>query len=488
MKGFYINVCPPSIPSTFEESLLTTKVSDSLTAIHKTDYLFSTSTLQMVGWFIYAGKLNNFEALANDIKTLGLQAIENIEFGVYSGVLTLDKNDYFFVDKMGLSLHFLYKYQGKVVIAAALQTIKDNFALTISNLHESILEKRGHLFGTSTKYQDVVCIPPGGVVSLQNGEIIAKKSLDDLIKPTSNQIEQIPSQIKSLVKSIPMHKRSLALSGGFDSRLILSQSDMQDGYCYGPPNSADRPIARQFKHNFNNFYEFEFDGISATSKEAEVFDFLVESPCKYNNAHFINAYHTAFELTENTDFFFDGYLGDVFKRGTYLYFPGLLGELYRFFPLLYKVRPLKAKDLLKKRYSNLNNQEFDALYKDFKLETDSLNLCDYNKVTLYEAFFARGRRYISRGALVINGCFKEVVPVFMSPDLQSVFAKQNYCDAVAFKSIKKIWQNVDSYYKTKKFENGYTLNTPSFIMPKLALFYRLLINYVPNFQNYSTKK
>lgn len=97
---------------------------------------------------------------------------------------------------------------------------------------------------------------------------------------------------------------------------------MQYGYCYDLQNSADRPIARQFKRNFNNFYEFEFD----------------------------------------------------------------------------------------------------ALYKDFKLETDSLNLCDYNKVTLYEAFFARGRRYISGEALVINGCFKEVVPVFMSPDLQSVFA------------------------------------------------------------------
>ncbi|MCK8117541.1 hypothetical protein MTF68_08190 [Pseudoalteromonas sp. 2CM37A] len=182
--------------------------------VHKSEYLFFSGTIQIAGWFIYAGKLNNFENLSNDIKALGLQAIESIEFGVYSDALTLDKNDYFFIDKMGLSLHFLYKHQGKVVISATLQTIKENFALTTSNLHESILEKRRYLFGTSTKYQDVVCIPPGGVVSLQNGEIIAKKSLDDLIKPTSNQIEQIPSQIKSLIESIPKQKRSLALSGG----------------------------------------------------------------------------------------------------------------------------------------------------------------------------------------------------------------------------------------------------------------------------------
>ena len=488
MKGFYINVCPPSIPSVLEGSLLATEVDDKRTAIHKTEYLFSTKKLHIVGWFIYAGKLNNFETLSDDIETLGLQAIENIEFGVYSGVVTLYEDDYFFIDKMGLSLHFLYKQGSKVVIAAALQTIKDNFPLTISNLHESILQKRGYLFGAYTKYQEVVCIPLGGVVSLKNGEIVSKKSLADLIKPTNNHIDKIPSQIKSLIELIPEQKRSLALSGGFDSRLILSQSDMQDGYCYGPENSADRPIARQFKTNFNNFYEFEFDGIPATNKEAEVFDFLVESPREYNNAHFINAYHTAFELTKNTDFFFDGYLGDVYKRGTYLYFSGLLGEMYRFFPLLYKIRPLNARGLLKKRYSNLNNQEFAALYKDFELETDDLNISDYNKVILYESYLARGRRYISRGALVINGCFKEVVPVFMSPDLQNIFAKQDYCDAVAFKSIKKIWKNVDSYYKTKKFENGYSLNTPSFMMPKLALFYRLLINYVPGFQNYSTKK
>ncbi len=76
----------------------------------------------------------------------------------------------------------------------------------------------------------------------------------------------------------------------------------------------------------------------------------------------------------------------------------------------------------------------------------------------------------------------------MPPDLQSIFVNQDYCDAVTFKNIKKVWQNVDSYYKNKKFENGYSLNTPSFMMSKLALFYRLLINFMPDFQNYSTKK
>ncbi|TMP74021.1 hypothetical protein [Pseudoalteromonas sp. S1608] len=488
MKGLYINVCSPIIPSTFSDSLLVTKLNEKCTAIHKTEYLFSTQTMHIVGWFIYKGKLNNFEALSNDLKLFGLQTLEKIDSGVYSGVVTLDGDDYFFIDKMGLSIHFLFKQDEKVIISAALQTIKDNFALTVSDVHESILRKRGHLFGPYTQYQEVTCIPPGGIVSLNNGEIVSKKSLASLINPTSNQLEQIPSKIKSLIKLIPEQKRCLALSGGFDSRLILSQSDMQDGYCYGPKNSADRPIARQFKANFKNFYEFEFDGAPATSNDVEVFDFLVESPRKYNNPHFISAYYTAFELTKSSDFFFDGYLGDVFKRGTYLYFPGLLGEIYRFFPLLYKVRPLSAQALLKKRYNNLTVQEFTVLFNDFELETQELNISDYNKVILYESFLARGRRYISRGALVINGCFKEVVPVFMSPDLQSIFVNQDYCDAVTFKNIKKVWQNVDSYYKNKKFENGYSLNTPSFMMPKLALFYRLLINFMPGFQNYSTKK
>ncbi len=258
--------------------------------------------MHIVGWFIYKGKLNNFEALLNDLKLFGLQALEKIDFGVYSGVVTLDGDDYFFIDKMGLSIHFLFKQDEKVIISAALQKIKDNFALTVSSVHESILQKRGHLFGPCTQCQGVTCIPPGGIVSLNNGEIVSKKSLASLISPTSNQLEQVPSKIKSLIKLIPEQKRCLALSGGFDSRLILSQDDMQGGYCYGPKNSADRPIARQFKANFKNFYEF--DGALATSKDVEVFDFLVESHRKYNDPHFISAYHTAFELTKKFRFLF----------------------------------------------------------------------------------------------------------------------------------------------------------------------------------------
>ena len=488
MKGFYINTCPPNIPSVFTESLIETYIDDKCTAIHTVNYLFSSKNLHVVGWFIYLGKLNNIKELEKDLEVLGLQAIKNIEFGVYSGVFTLNGERYFFQDNMGLNFHYLYKQGRQLIVSAALQTIKNNVELITSKVHDSILQKRGYLFGTYTKYQDVICIPPGGIVSLSSGEIVSRKRLGELAKYTQNSLEKIPSKIKSLIDVLPKQKRSLALSGGFDSRLILSQSNMQDGYCYGPEDSSDRPIARQFKSNFNHFYEFEFDEKTVTSNEVDVFNFLVESPSTYNNPHFIHAYHTAYELTKNTDFFFDGYLGDVFQRGTYLYFPGLLGEIYRFFPSLYKICPISAQNLLKKRYSNLNNEEFTALHQDFEYETANLNVSDYNKVVLYESYLARGRRYISRGALTINGCFKEVVPVFMSPELQSAFAQQDYCDAVAFKSIKKIWQGVDGYYKAKKFENGYSLKTPSFMMPKLALFYRLLINFVPGFKSYATKK
>lgn len=486
MKGFYINTCPPNIPQVFQESLSSKQISDQCIAVYKQDFELSANNLNMVGWFIYDGKLNNIEALSNDLEKVGFQVLDNIEFGVYSGVFYSSDESYFFQDNFGLNFHYLHINESEIIIAPTIKAIEDSAQLKVSTLHESFLSKRGHLFGSCTKYQKVTCLPLGAIVALSSGEIVKQKKISEIIRTTQSSLECIPGMTRSLIDKIPEESRCLALSGGFDSRLILSQSKMKSGYCYGPESSADRPIARQFKGDFDNFHEFEFDLNPASENEAQVFSDLVESPEQYNDAQFINAYHTAFKLTKESDFFFDGYLGDVFQRGTYLYFPGVLGELYRFFPSLYKILPFNAKQLLKRRYSNLNKEEFTALYESFCSETQDLNLSDYNKVILYEAFFARGRRYISRGALSINGCFKEVIPVFMHPSLQSIFAAQNYHDAVSFKNIKKIWKEVDLNYKTKKFENGYSLNTPSFMMPKLALLYRLLIHFVPGFQNYST--
>ena len=486
MKGFYINACPPNIPQVFKESLSSKKLSDQCIAVYKQGFQLSANNLKIVGWFIYDGKLNNIESLSNDLDEDGFQALDNIEFGVYSGIFYTSGESYFFQDNLGLNFHYLHINENEIIIAPTIKAIEDSAQLKVSTLHESFLSKRGHLFGSCTKYQNVTCLPLGAIVALSNGKIVKQRKLSEIIKKTHRSLECIPSMIRALIENIPEEQRSLALSGGFDSRLIISQSKMKSGYCYGPEDSADRPIARQFKSDFDNFHEFEFDQNPATEIEAQIFYDLVESPQQYNDPQFINAYQTASKLTNESDFFFDGYLGDVFQRGTYLYFPGVLGELYRFFPSLYKISPFNAEQLLRRRYSNLNKEEFIALYESFCCETQNLNLPDYNKVILYEAFYARGRRFISRGALSINGCFKEVVPVFMLPALQSIFAAQNYHDAVSFKNIKKIWKEVDLNYKTKKFENGYSLETPSFMMPKLALLYRLLIHFVPGFQNYST--
>lgn len=488
MKGIYVNTRLPEIPKVFSDTLMISEIAKHCFSIHKPEYFYKTDNLSICGWFIYAGKLNNALSLSEDIARHGIEAIKKIEFGVYSGLFTLNNETFFFQDKTGLNYHFIAKDNGKVFISPILKGISDSIDLTVSEPHQSILNKRGHLFGKHTQYNEVTCLPPGAIVSLKAGELLSQNQLGDMCKHKVEALDIIPSKIKSIVEHFPKEKRCLALSGGFDSRLILSQASMQAGYCYGPENSADRPIARQFKDSFVNFYEFEFDKTKATQSDAEILDCILESPKAYHDPQFVKAYSEASSLTQNSDFFFDGFLGDIYQRGTYLYFKGVIGELYRFFPSLYKLFPLDAKNLLRKRYANLSAYEFELIYIDFINETAELDLPDYNKVVIYDSFLARGRRLISNGALKLNGCFKEVVPVFMHPELHFTFSKQNYSDAASFKSIKKIWRNVGSEFKNRRFENGYTFKTPSFLMPKVALFYRLLIHYVPGFQNYGTKK
>jgi hypothetical protein len=437
--------------------------------------------LSICGWFLYQDQLNNIDGLFHDLKQQGSSALNNITDGVFIAIFFYPDGFFIFNDPMGLSNHYYSIVDNSVVVAPSVHVLgKCNLALEKNDLMTSFLNKRGHLFGSNTIYSNVFRMEPGSILD-NNGQ---SKIYFDLVAVSPVAVEEIPSYMANLINLFPVEKRHLPISGGLDSRLMLSAGQFEFGYCYGPENSGDRPIARHFAAEFTTFNEFDFSAPQKNGNEALVYQEILEAPTEFVKNEFLASYRYSSNLSGKSNVIFDGFLGDVLQRGVYLHLGGLLGELYRFFPLLYSLKKLDAHFLMKRRYNNINDEEFQLLFSDFCLRTENLALDDYAKITYYEFMWGRGARFINNGALILNGQFGAIVPLFANPVIFTTLIRESFSATVRFNTVSKIWRLVDEKFKKTKFENGYKISTPNFVKPKLALIWRLLGKYVPGFENY----
>ena len=191
---------------------------------------------------------------------------------------------------------------------------------------------------------------PPGVVLYSNNKL---KPYIDLLDIELLDIEKIPARFSSIIEPFPKERRQLPISGGLDSRLILAVNEFTYGYCYGPQDSGDRPIARCFAHEFEQYEEFEFTSPKRKGNEIKVYEEITETPVSFLRPEFLASYRYVSEQRPSANVIFDGYLGDTLQRGAYLNLGGALGEVFRFFPLLYAFTKLNAKFIMERRYSNL---------------------------------------------------------------------------------------------------------------------------------------
>jgi len=441
----------------------------------------SKAYLRVSGWFIYKGKLNDTESLFIDLIKNNSEALKGISGGVFAALFSLG-NDYFiFNDPMGLSNHFYLNDGANIYLSPTITVFeRGDFFLQNDPLTTSILHKVGYLFGDYTKYKNIKRMPPGSMLSC-TGVIT---SYIDLLNEKRVALQELPGYFNELISKFPLSQRHIAITGGLDSRLILSAGKFEFGYCYGPVNSADRPIAREFKSDFNRFEEFEFSSVKQNGCELSLYDEINETPSSQIKPEFVAAYRFAKELSPSTNVMFDGYLGGALQRGAWLHLGGILGELYRFFPYLYTLRKVSAKYIFSRRYKSLSDEEFSLLYNDFCEKTAALSLDGYAKVTYYEFLWGRGARFINNGALLLNGQFRTIVPVFAMPVVFNSLVQEKFSRTIRYKTIGKVWERVGDKYKRVKFESGYKVSTANFLKPKIALIWRLLARYIPGFGNY----
>jgi asparagine synthetase B (glutamine-hydrolysing) len=264
----------------------------------------------LCGWFIYDGRLNDIGRLFDDLMVDPSAALKNISDGVFIAAFSHQQQFFVFNDPMGLSNHYYHIVNGALYLAPALRVFElSRLTLEKDPLMAGFLNKRGHLFGVNTVYSGVFRMQPGSILDRQGNQ----RCYFDLAAVEPIAVEQLPVLMAKLIAYFPAEKRQLPISGGLDSRLILSAGQFALGYCYGPQNSGDRPIARRFAAEFAQFEEFDFSITEKSGNEAAVYQELLETPDAFIKDAFLASYRYASGLRKEATVIFDGFLGDALQ-------------------------------------------------------------------------------------------------------------------------------------------------------------------------------
>lgn len=430
------------------------------------------------GWFIYKQQLNPLALLAKDIIEEGVDVLNNILAGVF--VLFWEQTDQqvIFTDALGLSNHYIDKHADTIRVAPSVKALVTE-EHPLNEKMKSILAKKNHLFGNFTLFDGIKRLSPGTVTKIDS-----ELSYIKFYEP--QPLEELGEYVTELTKYWDYNQRILPLSSGLDSRYLLANGSYKYGFTYGPDNSPEVEIAGRFQQDFNQYFSFDYNKEPLHDKEAQIlgemaYGTLNPIPRLFTNYLYVSKYYSQAKV------FFDGYLGDLFQRGTYINFKGKRGEILKLLPWTYRFFSFKSQTLLRLRYKELNKDEFNILWYDFKNKTDSLKLNDYQKVTYYEFLYGRGGRYTIFGSNVLAAQFFTVVSPFASRRIFDSFIQQDYAKAVSYKALKRIWQNAAIKYKRAPVESGYSPCTNPFFIPFIQLAYRLMFHFIPSRANYGVK-
>ncbi|QIR15102.1 hypothetical protein [Shewanella aestuarii] len=434
------------------------------------------------GWFIYKGSRNNLAQLAEDLILFGESVLAEMKMGSfviywYNSDTQVPK---VISDPFGLSSHYIDTTCEYLKLSPSAFFLYDETRHNINLLHQEILNHKQHLFGNVTLYDGIVRLDPGCIID------ICKSVKYHQIQPIKHKIEDIGEVFIEINSYWPQKLKILPISSGLDSRFILAHGQFEYGFTYGPLDSPEILTGESYSKEFSHYYSYDFSSVSVHEEERDILDMLstgVLVPIKllYSNYRHVSDHFSHAKV------FFDGYLGDVLQRATYINPKGVIGELFKLFPICFKLVKFRAKTLLKLKYRSLSSAAFELVYQDFLARTHGLPLDDLQKVTYYEFIYARGGRYTVFGSNVLAAQFFTVVSPFAHIDVFNTFIQQDFSDGAQYKIMRSLWSKVDKRFLTRAVESGYKPTTPIILIPFIQLWYRLLFHFIPSRANYGVK-
>jgi len=494
MRGLYINCDGREIPASIELARKYSKtfvfpsyIDAGMVVYNAAEwpeepiFICDGHTFVVSGWFIYQGKRNNIDQLAKDIITDGISVINNVDIGSFVIYWHNGIEANVIVDPIGLSSHYIDLRAKRLTVAPSVKVLFNENCHTANPIFENILVKKEHLFGDFTVYDGIERLTPASVYA--EGEKVSYSSLDkSLIVP----LEDLGEQITELSKYWSEQEKILPISSGLDSRFILANGQFDNGFTYGPDNSPEINISKQFSSEFKDYYSYDYCMPALYKDDQQVNDEMSFGVLKPIDRLLTNYVYVK-ERFKNANAFFDGYCGDVFQRGTFLNFKGKLGEIFKIFPWYYRLLKWDAETILRKRHQVLNDEEFALFYHDFKSKTDNLALDDHQKITYYEFLFGRGGRYAIYGSNILAAQVFTIVSPFSHRVILTSLLHQDFFDGVMYKTMKKLWRNMPKRYRNKQVESGYKPQTSIVLIPFIQIIYRLMFHFIPSRANYGIK-
>lgn len=445
-------------------------------------------TLIVSGWFINNSyKLNDIAWLYESLtegKDISL-ILDDIVSGVFVVYFRSGEHKVVFTDPFAISPHYyLMDDNNRVIVSPS----ADEISAGIKDKHLSkFLDEQGHLFGRYTSYENVYRFVPGEYLSKLNDELkLERKNLNLTNKEFLNEeVFMLSRKINACFNKV---ETSVALSAGFDSRLIFATSSPEISYTWGPISSLDVKNAKILSNSRGvKHIHFDFRENEITEEARECCRFLFEGCVKDYNAQFYENYKFFARQSFAQNIAIDGYLGDVLQRGVYGTFSGKFGEVLKIFPYLTSVF-LNSEDLIRRRYSKVSGDCIELVVDDFRERTKDLDcLDDLQKAIYYEFVYGRGLRYITTASVCMNGIFKTVVPTFASKYIFSTLVSNKFRDVICYSVFNEVWKHSPQLEKNMISEGFYSPATTPMLIPFKNFIGRFLTNYHPKHMNYTKK-
>ena len=396
-------------------------------------------TVVAAGWLIFRGKFGNLSELASAIGNTSSDSqvdhlLSEIDAGAFIIFIRRGVDFSIITDPFGLHPH--YCLDGAPLKGMAPSPTFLSKGLKPDALRVSILSKMNHLFGNYTTYARIERLEPGSV----NMGARHRRYFD--YSPQEVTGVEIIAALRQTLSLFRERKKILPISGGLDSRLILACGEYEYGYTFGPKETGDRPIARQFSGHFQKYLEFSLLDMKYNEKVRDAGVKMFDGVCEKPFVELLAVYKFLFDQWGKNCLFFDGYIGDVFTRGTFLKYGGFMGSIEKLFPLITKVR-FDALRMLRKRYAKLNDQEFGLLKGIYEEKIGHLKLSEPRKALLFDILYGRASRYAINGGTILSRQYFSPVQPFMIPIVfRKVFGIDPY-EAMSYQTVPKLWRHLD---------------------------------------------
>jgi len=491
VKGLYVNIPEASAQIEKFDALLGLKpclaslhhdqVGDIVVSYHSLDWpggpVFTDPSLQLVavasGWFSFRGRVGDLRGLALALSgtpthDLASRVLSDIDGGAFT-LLLIDSSGFRVIsDPFGLYPHYINRAMKGLNIAPSPYFLKGSASADPSALR--ILGRMNHLIGNLTSNADVERLPPGAIVDQKGAHFYFDYT------PTEFDPKEIIQDLCAATDLFRTRNRLLPLSGGLDSRLLLATGSFEYGYTVGPTDHGDRPIARRFRGRFTKAYDdFSFLQLEYPQRMMAAAKLMFEETCPKPFREMLAVFARVRGHWGSGLVLFDGYLGDVLTRWSWLNLATRRDQLLRPFPTL---RMIGSRDytILRQRYATVETEDFHTIADAYATMPVGRTLEPFHRLVLFEMLYGRGARYIVNGNSIMAGqFFTSVQPFFFPRIFRRLFAIDSN-SGLALSALHDLWKHLPKDLRMTRTLDGY------------APGYSPLLNRLLSFQNSIMKR